>query len=75
MAPVAAGVRHGRAEVARFFQQVGEPITFSRFEPQWYVAQGDRVAALGHYTGTTSAGGGFDSDFVMIVNPAVPPPV
>jgi hypothetical protein len=61
-----AGVRHGRGEVARFFQQVAEHITFSRFEPQSYVAQGDRVVALGHYTGTTSTGGGFDSDFVMI---------
>jgi ketosteroid isomerase-like protein len=61
-----AGVRRGRAEVARFFQQVAEHITFSRFEPQSYVAQGDRVVALGHYTGRTSAGGDFDSDFVMI---------
>jgi len=61
-----AGVRHGHAEVATFFQQVAEHITFSRFEPQSYVAQGDRVVALGHYTGRTSAGGHFDSDFVMI---------
>jgi ketosteroid isomerase-like protein len=61
-----AGVRHGRDEVARFFQQVADHITFSRFEPQSYVAQGDRVVALGHYTGRTSAGGDFDSDFAMI---------
>ena len=61
-----AGVRRGRGEVARFFQQIAEHITFSRFEPQSYVAQGDRVVALGHYAGKTSAGGDFDSDFVMI---------
>ena len=61
-----AGVRHGRAEVAEFFKQVGEHIAFSHFEPQSYVAQGDRVVALGHYTGRTSVGGSFDSDFVMI---------
>jgi ketosteroid isomerase-like protein len=45
---------------------VGEHVTFSRFEPQSYVAQDDRVVALGHYTGRTSVGGDFDSDFVMI---------
>ena len=61
-----AGVRHGRAEVARFFQQVGEHIAFSSFEPQSYVAEGEHVVALGHYIGRTSAGGSFDSDFVMI---------
>jgi ketosteroid isomerase-like protein len=61
-----AGVRHGRAEVAEFFKLVGAHIAFSRFEPQSYVAQGDRVVALGHYTGRTSVGGSFDSDFVMI---------
>lgn len=61
-----AGIRHGKAEVADFFRQVGEHITFSRFEPQSYVAQGDRVVALGHYTGKTSVGGDFDSDFVMV---------
>jgi len=62
----AAGVRRGRAQVADFFDQVGQHITFSRFEPQSYVAQGDRVVALGHYTGTTSVGGRFDSDFAMV---------
>ena len=61
-----AGVRRGRAQVAEFFKQVGEHITFSRFEPQSYVSEGDRVVALGHYVGRTSTGGGFDSDFVMI---------
>jgi ketosteroid isomerase-like protein len=61
-----AGMRRGRAEVAEFFNQVGQHLTFSRFEPQSYVAQGDRVVALGHYSGKTSAGGSFDSDFVMI---------
>src|SRR3954470_6714336 len=49
-----AGVRRGRSEVADFFRQVGEHITFSQFDPQSYVAQGDRVVALGHYAGTTS---------------------
>ena len=34
--------------------------------PQHFIAQGDRVVALGHYTAKTSAGGAFDSDFVMV---------
>jgi ketosteroid isomerase-like protein len=41
-------------------------MTFTRFEPQQFVAQGDTVVTLGHYTATTSNGGSFDSDFVMV---------
>jgi len=61
-----AGVRHGRAAVAEFFQQVGAHIVFSGFEPETFVAQHDRVVVIGHYSGKTSVGGSFDSDFVMI---------
>jgi ketosteroid isomerase-like protein len=61
-----SGARRGTAQVAEFFKQVAASTTFSRFEPREYVAQGDKVVALGHYTATTSGGGAFDSDFVMI---------
>jgi ketosteroid isomerase-like protein len=61
-----AGERRGSADVAGFFKAVGESVRFSRFEPQQFIAQGDKVVALGHYTATTSAGGSFDSDFVMV---------
>ena len=61
-----AGERRGTKAVAEFFKIVGESITFSRFEPQHFVAQGDKVVALGHYTAKTSTGGSFDSDFVMV---------
>lgn len=60
-----AGECQGVASVADFFRRVAETTHFSRFEPQRFVAQGDTVVALGHYTATTSAGGAFDSDFVM----------
>src|SRR5438445_13818952 len=60
------GERHGKASVAEFFKILGETATFSRFEPREFVAQGDTVVALGHYTAKTSAGGSFDSDFVMV---------
>ncbi len=61
-----AGERRDKAGVATFFKQVGESIQFSRFEPREFVAQGDRVVALGHYTGKATNGGSMDSDFVMV---------
>jgi ketosteroid isomerase-like protein len=61
-----AGERRGTASVAEFFRLVAETTHFSRFEPQQFIAQGDTVVALGHYTATTSGGGSFDSDFAMV---------
>ena len=61
-----SGERRGKAQVAQFFKQVAETINFSKFDPQEFVATGDKVVALGHYTATTSAGRSFDSDFAMI---------
>ena len=60
-----AGERRGTSAVAEFFKIVAESVQFSRFEPQHFIAQGDKVIALGHYTAKTSTGGSFDSDFVM----------
>src|SRR5438094_881101 len=48
-----AGRRHGRADVGRFFEAIGKNLTFSLFEPREFVAQGDKVVALGHYTSKT----------------------
>jgi uncharacterized protein len=61
-----SGERHGVAAVGEFFRLVASSMKFSRFEPQEFVAQGDKVVALGHYTATTSTGGSMDSDFVMV---------
>ena len=61
-----AGERRGKASVGEFFRIVGETTHFSRFEPRQFIAQGDKVVTLGHYTATTSTGGAFDSDFVMV---------
>src|ERR1700722_17311142 len=46
------GTYRGRDRVAHFFQQVSEISEFSSFEPREYVAQGDRVIALGSYKAT-----------------------
>jgi ketosteroid isomerase-like protein len=40
--------------------------TFSRSELIEFIATGDKVVTLGHYTGTTSAKKSFDSDFAMV---------
>lgn len=61
------GPRHGVAAVGQFFKTVSENIRFSTFEPREFVAQGNKVVALGHYAGTaTKTGKQFSSDFVMV---------
>ena len=61
-----SGERRGKAAVATFFKQVAETVSFSVFEPKEFVAQGDRVVALGHYAAKSPAGRTFESDFVMV---------
>lgn len=61
-----AGERRGKAQVAEFFKQVADNVNFSTFEPKEFIADGDKVIALGHYTATTPIGKAFDSDFAMV---------
>jgi ketosteroid isomerase-like protein len=61
-----SGERRGKAAVAEFFKQVSENVNFSRFEPKEFIATGDKVVALGHYTATTPIKKSFDSDFAMV---------
>src|SRR5919204_6924108 len=61
-----SGERRGKAAVAGFFKQVAENVNFSRFEPKEFIATGDKVVALGHYTATTPINKHFDSDFAMV---------
>src|SRR5689334_14802777 len=48
-----SGERRGKPAVAQFFKQVADNVSFSRFEPNEFVATGETVVALGHYTATT----------------------
>jgi uncharacterized protein len=61
-----AGERRGKAAVGEFFKIVSEQVDFLRFEPQEFVAQGDKVIAIGHYVARVPTGRGFESDFVMV---------
>lgn len=44
----AAGRRFGRDQVARFFAILDETAETQTFEPREFVAQGDKVVAIGH---------------------------
>ena len=61
-----SGERRGKAQVGEFFKQVAQNLNFSRFEPKEFIATGDKVVVLGHYTATTPIGKTLDADFAMV---------
>ena len=61
-----SGERRGRAAVTEFFNTLGRSLTFEVFEPREFVAQGDKVVALGYYRARTAAGRPFASEWVMV---------
>ncbi|MEO5961568.1 MAG: nuclear transport factor 2 family protein [Opitutaceae bacterium] len=62
-----SGRRRGRGEVGKFFEALGKSIAFSVFDPREFVAQGDKVIALGHYTARAiPSGGAFESEWAMV---------
>jgi len=62
-----SGERKGKASVGEFFRLVAENEDFQQFEPREFVAQGDKVVAIGHYRAVTKATSKtFESDFVMV---------
>jgi ketosteroid isomerase-like protein len=62
-----SGARKGKPAVAEFFKQVAESEDFEQFEPREFVAQGDKVVAIGHYRAVTrTTRKSFESDFVMV---------
>ena len=62
-----AGERRGKAAVAEFFKQVAETTDFVSFEPKEFVAQGDKVVALGSYSAKMKPSGqNYSSDWVML---------
>lgn len=58
---------HGREEVGQFFQTLGDTQEVRQFEPREFVAQGDKVVALGHYAWHVKATGReWESDFAHV---------
>jgi uncharacterized protein len=53
----AAGMRHGRAEVAQFFSVLKDTEEVEQFEPREFIAQGDKVVALIKYRSRIKATG------------------
>lgn len=61
------GRRHGAEQVGEFFRQVGEQMELQSFTPRDFIAQGDRVVALGHYDWMVrKTGAGFGSEWVHV---------
>lgn len=52
-----AGTFTTRERLARFFEELGEHVTISLFEPREFFADGDRVVALGRYEGEVRKNG------------------
>lgn len=58
---------HGRDEAGQFFQTLGDTQEARQFEPREFVAQGDKVVALGHYIWhVKSTGREWESDFAHV---------
>jgi len=62
-----AGPHQGKAAVQEFFRLVDEYEQFEVFDPQEFIAKGDKVIVLGHYTAVVkTTGRKFDCDWVMV---------
>jgi ketosteroid isomerase-like protein len=62
-----AGKRHGKAEVAKFFESVAKTWEFTAFEPREYLASGDALTVTGMYSAIARATGkSMTSEWVML---------
>jgi uncharacterized protein len=62
-----AGEWRGKAAVREFFRLVEEYEQFEVFDPKEFIAQGDKVIVLGHFTVVVkTTGRKFDCDWVMV---------
>jgi len=57
----------GRGDVGKFFASLAEQVEFQTFEPREFIAQGDKVVALGHYKARVKATGRtVETDWAMV---------
>lgn len=61
------GRRRGHAEVAEFFSGMSAEEEVTKFEPREFIAEGDRVVALGTYAAKVrDTGRSYESDWVHV---------
>lgn len=61
------GVRRGKEGVSEFFRLLGENQHPLQFEPREFIAQGDKVVALGHYAWAVKpTDKNYESDFAEV---------
>ena len=62
-----AGKHNGKAEIARFFQQLDECAQAVRFAPKEFIAEGDKVVVTGEATWLAkNTGRSYDSPWVHV---------
>ena len=62
-----AGKRAGKNEVMNFFIEMNKAVTFTRFEPQQFINDGNEVVVKGYFTGKSNeTGKTFETEWVMI---------
>ncbi|MBQ5947322.1 nuclear transport factor 2 family protein [Massilia sp. ST3] len=62
-----AGRHNGKAEIARFFEQLNEALLAERFEPKEFIAEGDKVVVTGEATWRgRHTGRSYDSPWVHV---------
>ena len=62
-----SGKRQGRGAVGEFFSMLASLQDARSFEPREFIAQGDKVVALGHYVWQVKANGRtYESDFAHV---------
>jgi ketosteroid isomerase-like protein len=62
-----SGKRQGRGAVGEFFSMLASVQDARSFEPREFIAQGDKVVALGHYVWQVKANGRtYESDFAHV---------
>ncbi|HXG42994.1 MAG TPA: nuclear transport factor 2 family protein [Dehalococcoidia bacterium] len=65
--PPFGGLHRGREAVGRFFQQLGELVEAEEFQPRQFLAQGERVVALGSYRfRVRETGRAWQTDWAML---------
>ena len=65
--PFATGQHSGREQVGQFFARLADAQEFKQFEPRDFIAQGDKVVALGRYEWRVrSTGRGYEGDWAHV---------